>query len=114
MTNSQSPNFNLKGSIGGSEHRTSAVAGLLYGDSSRAVNVPDPNEVLKSILEQIRKSFDEIRDSGNENEYIAKVKTMISNTREAMDINYKSGLIKENDLDLIKKFIDEIEVSINK
>lgn len=39
---------------------------------------------------------------------------MISNTREAMDINYKSGLIKENDLDLIKKFIDVIEVSLSK
>lgn len=83
-------------------------------DGRHAFKVPDPNEVLKSILEQIRKSFDEIRNSGNEDEYIAKVKTMISKTREAMDINCKSGLINENDLDLVKKFIDDIERSIIK
>ena len=110
MANDQLSHFDLKGL----EHGTSAVAGLLYGDSSRGVHIPNSGEVLKSILKKINESFDEIRNSENEDEYIVKVKTMISNIRETMNVYYKSGLIKEDDLDLVKKFIDEIEVSLDK
>ena len=48
MANEQSSHFDLKGL----EHGTSAVAGLLYGDSSRGVHIPNFGEVLKSILEK--------------------------------------------------------------
>ena len=106
--------FEAKGSDSGSEHRTSAVAGLLYGDSSRGVHIPNPDEVLKSILEQIKESIDKTRNSETEDEFIAKVRTMMSDTRETLDAIHKFGLIKENDLNLVKKFIDEIEVSLDK
>ena len=44
MVNDQSSHFDLKGFNGGSEHRTSAVAGLLYGDSSHAVHTKPLDE----------------------------------------------------------------------
>lgn len=114
MVNSQLSNFNLKGFGSASEHRTSAVAGLLYGDSSHGVNIPNPDDIIKSFIERIKKTIDKIRNSENGDDGIAKVKTLLSNIRETLDVIYKSGLIKENDLDLAKKIIDELEVSINK
>lgn len=47
--------FEAKGSDSGSEHRTSAVAGLLYGDSSHAVHIPNPDEIVKSFIGRIEK-----------------------------------------------------------
>lgn len=107
MVNSQLSN-------GASEQKTSAVAGLLYGDSSHGVHIPNPDNIFKSLIEQIKKSIDKIRNSENGDEDIAKVKTSISNIRETLEVSYKSGLIKENDLNLAEKIIDELEVSLSK
>lgn len=114
MVNDQSSHFDLKGFNGWVRTQTSAVAGLLYGDSSHGVHIPNSDDIVKLFIERIEKLFDKIRNSENGDEDIAKVKTTISNVREAIDINYKSGLIKEDDFDLLKKIVDEIEVSLDK
>ena len=106
--------FEAKGSDSGSEHRTSAVAGLLYGDSSHAVHIPDPDEIVKSFIGRIEELFNKIRNSENGDEDIAKFKTTISNIRETLDIIYKSEFIKENDLDFAKTIIDKLLVSLDK